>query len=564
MGVAASQQLDPEVAARHLACKDTQERIIGNSDRLITYEKAMGHLTSRQAKALKAAFNQRRVDLTFTDMITRQTVFKKDQMLYDIQLCMIRSKVRAAVEWWDTSRTPEMALGESRVRFFHTTFGSEARKQIRYVVTNDYDGTAMHVPHASLNSSEQCGLGGIHTAFDARQCADLEDESRNKEWKYILNRNKTRTQAIEAHKKETTFRQQLSLARTSRDMAKTQQYEGLFKDTRKQRIKLETSSSHWATNADTWGTRKLQTERKWISMCDVQAPPDYRQGVYSKKMATCNIDSFWDECDNKDMANAAIMTCVLQGMERNVLNFQKVLRNATRELRYIVLDKATHEKCGTGGFLRRMTERGGTKVDRSLSQPLAPGETIDYFVSHSWEDNWLDGDDGQATMHGMEKAMVLLAVTSRFEKRHGRKPRLWVSKFCDSGSTSHEMKHMPIIMMVCDRVLMLYSDTFTTRLWCLYETYIAYSMARNGSQSASDRVDIINLGCTAADNMCVPKIHQRTFKQASCTNKMDTLKLFRLFKMSPGGNLVYLDWFNQFMQDLADANMPRRGARHAF
>jgi hypothetical protein len=90
----ASLQLNPEVAARHLVCQETQDTIISNSDRLITYEKAMGYLTSRQAENLKSALETRREELTFTDMITRQTVFRRDQMLYDIKLCMIRYRTK--------------------------------------------------------------------------------------------------------------------------------------------------------------------------------------------------------------------------------------------------------------------------------------------------------------------------------------------------------------------------------------------------------------------------------------------------------------------------------------
>merc|ERR1712086_692270 len=212
----------------------------------------------------------------------------------------------------------------------------------------------------------------------------------------------------------------------------------------------------------------------------------------------------------------------------------------------------------------RMAARVASKVDRSLSKHLPAGETIDYFVCHSWEDNWVAGDDeGEAGMMGMEKTMTLLAVSAKFEKIYGRKPRFWISKFCDSGSTAHEIKHMPLIMSSCDRVLLFYSDTFTTRLWCLYELYIIMALNQAKTANFCDRVDVVNLGSTRVEAMQVPQIYQRTYRLANCTNKMDTLKLQALLKMSPGGYLIMLAWFNGLLQDLATANGPK-ASRRAF
>jgi hypothetical protein len=56
----------------------------------------------------------------------------------------------------------------------------------------------MHVPHGIINNTEQCGIGGLFTGFDARQTAELEDESRKKEWKFLLNRDSTKKEAARA------------------------------------------------------------------------------------------------------------------------------------------------------------------------------------------------------------------------------------------------------------------------------------------------------------------------------------------------------------------------------
>ena len=105
-----------------------------------------------------------------------------------------------------------------------------------------------------------------------------------------MRRDKTRTQALEQTKKTNKLHNQLTMAKTARDMAKTQRFEGLFKEADKRRIRLETQSQMHALNAETWGTRKLQSERKWISMCDVQAAPEYRKGVFSMKATVSQVE----------------------------------------------------------------------------------------------------------------------------------------------------------------------------------------------------------------------------------------------------------------------------------
>jgi hypothetical protein len=151
-------------------------------------------------------------------------------------------------------------------------------------------------------------------------------------------------------------------------MAKTLKYEGLVKEARTQRVKLEASSKRWATNAELWGSRKLQTERKWIGMNNIQPEPEYRAGVFSAKHTIGEIEAFTAEATDKDLANAAVMACVLSGTERTRLNFERALRAGTAGLRYVVLDEELHAKAGKGGFLRRMAERQGSKLDRSLSR----------------------------------------------------------------------------------------------------------------------------------------------------------------------------------------------------
>merc|ERR1711865_1088640 len=96
-------------------------------------------------------------------------------------------------------------------------------------------------------------------------------------------------------------------------------------------------------------------------------------------------------------------------------------------------------------------------------------QVIDYFVSHSWDHP------------SAEKIQVLLKVSEAFEKRHGRKPRFWIDKFCaDPADTESNSLLWPIYMMACRQVLVLYSDTYKDTLKCVYDLYNAYATSSPG------------------------------------------------------------------------------------
>lgn len=98
-----------------------------------------------------------------------------------------------------------------------------------------------------------------------------------------------------------------------------------------------------------------------------------------------------------------------------------------------------------------------------LSRPVR-GETIDYFVSHSWSDS------------PEQKWRALQLVADSFCRHHGRYPTFWVDKFCiDQRALADGLRVLPVNVMSCRKVLCLCGQTFPRRLWCAWELCVLLS-----------------------------------------------------------------------------------------
>ena len=97
-----------------------------------------------------------------------------------------------------------------------------------------------------------------------------------------------------------------------------------------------------------------------------------------------------------------------------------------------------------------------------LSEPCGPGE-IDYFISHSWKDD------------AALKYAQLESLAKRFQEANGREGTFWFDKVCiNQRDISEDLKCLPIFVMACDRLLILYGSTYLARLWCIWELYVFF------------------------------------------------------------------------------------------
>ncbi|KAG8459929.1 hypothetical protein KFE25_010978 [Diacronema lutheri] len=98
------------------------------------------------------------------------------------------------------------------------------------------------------------------------------------------------------------------------------------------------------------------------------------------------------------------------------------------------------------------------------TRPARAGE-IDAFVSHSW----------QADPNARWNALV--EWCDDFKRQHGRWPLLWVDRFCIvTCDVSMCVACLPVFVSSCNTLLVLFDETFLSRLWCIVELWCFLAM----------------------------------------------------------------------------------------
>lgn len=113
---------------------------------------------------------------------------------------------------------------------------------------------------------------------------------------------------------------------------------------------------------------------------------------------------------------------------------------------------------------------------------------IDYFVSHSWEDN------------AICKCTCLREFSDHFMSKRGRYPRLWLDKVCiNQANPMIGLQVLPIIIGACEKFLLVLGPSYMERLWCVWELYTLFSFCRE--EQALERIEVIFLNDPAADQI---------------------------------------------------------------
>ncbi|GMH73089.1 hypothetical protein TrST_g10231 [Triparma strigata] len=111
-------------------------------------------------------------------------------------------------------------------------------------------------------------------------------------------------------------------------------------------------------------------------------------------------------------------------------------------------------------------DSGGSPETYNLSRPLNDGETIDFFMSHSWHDD------------ASSKWETLVRVAEGFKKIHKRDPTFWLDKTCiDQENIGDGLKVLPVYVMASKKMLVLLGETYPTRLWCIWELFTLFSFS---------------------------------------------------------------------------------------
>ena len=82
---------------------------------------------------------------------------------------------------------------------------------------------------------------------------------------------------------------------------------------------------------------------------------------------------------------------------------------------------------------------------------------IDYFISHSWNDN------------AGHKVRALRKFVRSFQNFYSRDPVIWLDKVCiDQREPDDAIAALPLIICSCNKVLVMMSESYMRRLWCVW------------------------------------------------------------------------------------------------
>merc|ERR1712226_720693 len=103
-----------------------------------------------------------------------------------------------------------------------------------------------------------------------------------------------------------------------------------------------------------------------------------------------------------------------------------------------------------------MSSSQGSDETFTLAKAIGTSCSIDYFMSHSWHDI------------AETKYAKLEAVAAAFSLAHRRPPTFWLDKVCiNQQNISDGLRVLPINVMACKKMLVLFGSSYTKRLWCI-------------------------------------------------------------------------------------------------
>jgi len=86
----------------------------------------------------------------------------------------------------------------------------------------------------------------------------------------------------------------------------------------------------------------------------------------------------------------------------------------------------------------------------------------------------------------------LRQVVSAFRRVKGRDPTFWLDKVCiDQTSLGDSLKVLPINVMACRKMLVLFGPTYPRRLWCVWELCTLFSFMRH--EQGMERLELVPL-----------------------------------------------------------------------
>ena len=146
---------------------------------------------------------------------------------------------------------------------------------------------------------------------------------------------------------------------------------------------------------------------------------------------------------------------------------------------------------------------------------LSENDKIDYFISHSWSDK------------PAVKIEKLRKFAEDFNNRHKRYPTFWLDKVCiNQKNPGDSLAVLPINIGACKKLLIVLSNSYVTRLWCIWELITLFTFCNK--ELAIKRIDFIFLDSDGTKEDClriIKKIASFNINNAHCYDPNEEFKL---------------------------------------
>jgi uncharacterized protein YoxC len=146
-----------------------------------------------------------------------------------------------------------------------------------------------------------------------------------------------------------------------------------------------------------------------------------------------------------------------------------------------------------------------------LSRQVNLGEKIDFFMSHSWHDD------------SCPKLKKLQLLADSFSRKHDRAPTFWLDKVCiDQDAITDGLRALPVNIMACRKMLVLWGPTYPNRLWCAWELCTLLSFM--SAEEAAERVTFVPI-TTEPLSTIVSMLSAFDVRDAHCFDPNEEAKL---------------------------------------
>ena len=225
----------------------------------------------------------------------------------------------------------------------------------------------------------------------------------------------------------------------------------------------------------------------------------------------------------------------------NGMNSADLLKEAESNLRCITWENLVkHREELMGGAIEGASKP--TEADKAewwnMGQPVEAGQTIDFFMSHSWS------DDRDAKWAALER------VANEFKNKEGRFPTFWLDKVgINQKRVAEGLKVLPINVHACDTMLVLCGATYAKRLWCIWELFVLLAFS-DAEDAAENKIKFCTLHGSEDD--ALDRLKNFHLADAACFDPNEENRLRHVIK-SRG-----VDDFETRIRDTAKAIQDRR------